>query len=346
LHSLSFIMLAAFCTVLSILATPLVMHRKCLTQLILCFILLLFALPSLALPHQQQAMNSQIVFIRDFSGNNSDLYQLDLSTSVSIQLTDVLDQYFTRYVESADCNVNRQSIIFAAGGNLYSVGFNGADVTPLVYVSDFVSPRWNANGDGIFVSAREFPSRYQDFYKANVDGSNVVLLRADGFNYNSLTLAPSGERIAATFYDEGMYGIIIMNTDGTLPTRMIETSDYIEAATWSPDGQKIAFASNRDGMLNIYTIRPDGSDVQQITSNSGNNLYPVWSQDGQWLAFSSDRDGVGYQIYIMNLNTTAVQRITGSEFENSDNFPQCWIGSYTPSTPTPIPTNTPTSTPT
>ncbi len=84
--------------------------------------------------------------------------------------------------------------------------------------------------------------------------------------------------------------------------------------TSAPTGQ-IAFMSDRDGNNEIYLMKADVSDARNLSQHPANDRHPAWSPDGRLLAFSSQRDGGAYDIYLLELATLAVKRLT-QEGEN------------------------------
>jgi Tol biopolymer transport system component len=83
---------------------------------------------------------------------------------------------------------------------------------------------------------------------------------------------------------------------------------------WSCDGQRIAYhaSPDRDEDAEIYVMDRNGSNVQQITNNSYNDFGPVWSPDGQHLVFHANGRGSNYDLYIINLTTRNIQRLTAT----------------------------------
>jgi dipeptidyl aminopeptidase/acylaminoacyl peptidase len=78
------------------------------------------------------------------------------------------------------------------------------------------------------------------------------------------------------------------------------------AARW------IAFDSNSGGEnRDTYLVRADGSRLTRLTNERTTETSPALSNSGTRLAFVSDRDGTS-QIYVMNLRTHAVVRVTAA----------------------------------
>ncbi len=84
----------------------------------------------------------------------------------------------------------------------------------------------------------------------------------------------------------------------------------------SPDGRRIVFVRENNGNYDLWLQDVDGSDLVQLTSSPYADLEPAWSPDGSRLAFISNRDRKGdprgMSIYVLDLKTLNVQRVTNS----------------------------------
>ena len=102
-----------------------------------------------------------------------------------------------------------------------------------------------------------------------------------------------------------------MNADGSVVTRLTNSSLFDGAPAWSPDGTKIAFASNRDGSTQIYVMNADGSLQTRLSNNSATESTPAWSPNGDKLAFTTNKDG-NVEVYVMNANGSGQVRLTSN----------------------------------
>ena len=126
--------------------------------------------------------------------------------------------------------------------------------------------------------------------------------------------SPDGRRLAFVRQAPGKESeIIVVNLDGT-GSRALTSG---QSPVWSPDGTKIAFtrtvARNGAAFRHIFTIGADGSNLTSLTNVASVDEGDVtWAPDGSRLAFSSNRDGVTYWIYVIDLATRHVTRLTHS----------------------------------
>jgi Tol biopolymer transport system component len=90
---------------------------------------------------------------------------------------------------------------------------------------------------------------------------------------------------------------------------------------WSPSGDSLAFQSYMGGTYHIWTMKPDGSQLRQLTSGGWDDREPVYSPDGRQIAFSSDRGGGQYNIWILNVGSGQVRRLTNAAAGVSNYYP-------------------------
>jgi len=96
--------------------------------------------------------------------------------------------------------------------------------------------------------------------------------------------------------------------------------------SWSPDGTKLVFTSpckfDTDSYResSLYIINADGTELTPLLTAPGGDFDPVWSPDGSSIAFTSLRDG-RKEIYLMELQTAKVTRLTFSDTDEENNQP-------------------------
>lgn len=129
-------------------------------------------------------------------------------------------------------------------------------------------------------------------YTINSDGSGLKQLTnlKNTGEYNiSPTWSPDGKKIAFVSERDGGREIYVMNTDGSLQTRLTTALGNADSPAWSPDGSQIAFVSRRDGRDQIYLMKPDGSNQYKLINSDTFDRNPTWSPDSSSIAF--DRGG-------------------------------------------------------
>lgn len=74
---------------------------------------------------------------------------------------------------------------------------------------------------------------------------------------------------------------------------------------------KLAFVGNSSGNKEVYVCDYDGHNVNPLTSDKSIVLLPRWSPDGKKIMYNSYKDGEGPKLYMKELSSGVVRRISG-----------------------------------
>ncbi|MEN8173965.1 MAG: hypothetical protein ABFS03_13925, partial [Chloroflexota bacterium] len=110
--------------------------------------------------------------------------------------------------------------------------------------------------------------------------------------------------------------IWLMNSDGSNLHQLTDIQRGACQPDWSPDGAQLIFTSPCEKNLEIYRdsslvmIDADGSNQVNLFTSRGGDYYPAWSPDGKSIAFVSLRTNNLPQIYLMELETKEIERLS------------------------------------
>jgi TolB protein len=80
---------------------------------------------------------------------------------------------------------------------------------------------------------------------------------------------------------------------------------------WNPKtGREIAFISDRGGLPQIYVMDASGGNERPLLNLGGHMDSPAWSPDGRFIAFTWDGGGGGFNIYLADIASGQVIRLT------------------------------------
>jgi len=185
---------------------------------------------------------------------------------------------------------------------------------------------------------------YSDFdiFKSDAEGQNLVqLTNIKGYDAEA-TISPNGDKIIFTSTRDGDIELYSMNLDGSNVKRLTNVPGYDGGAYYSYDGTMIVFRASRPesenelkdfkdnlsqglvrpSKLEIFVMNADGSNMKQVTNNGKANFGPYFFPDCKRIIFCSNMDdpkGRNFDLYIININGTGLERITFNE--TFDGFP-------------------------
>ncbi|MFN4180177.1 MAG: hypothetical protein ACK4I8_07665, partial [Armatimonadota bacterium] len=122
-------------------------------------------------------------------------------------------------------------------------------------------------------------------------------------------LSPDGKQVAFSY----MGDIWVAPIEGRTAIRLTVHPAHDIRPRFSPDGKWIAFNSNREGNHDIYLMPSVGGKPKRLTFHSADDILGDWSPDGKWIVFSSNRDHRFAQIYLLEVETGYVRRLTNDE---------------------------------
>jgi TolB protein len=131
-------------------------------------------------------------------------------------------------------------------------------------------------------------------------------------------LSPDGSHIAITLSINDNTDVYLISPDGSHPQRLTSAWGIDTSPSWSPDGQKITFVSSRSGNPHIFVMNKDGSDQKRMTFKGKYNQTPRWSPRGTHIAFSARDERNKYDIFLLDVRSGLISRITQDQGNNED----------------------------
>ena len=109
------------------------------------------------------------------------------------------------------------------------------------------------------------------------------------------------------------YQLILADSDGARPQKVLESREPIMSPAWAPDGKRIAYSAFENGHPSIYIQTLATGAREKLTHFKGINSSPAWSPDGTRLAMTLSKDGTP-DIYVMDLATRKLTKLAANNF--------------------------------
>src|SRR6266480_4739519 len=106
------------------------------------------------------------------------------------------------------------------------------------------------------------------------------------------------------------YQLIVADADGANQHLVLESRFPLMSPSWSPDGQWLAYVSFETKHSGVYVQVVRSGERRQVSARAGVNGAPEWSPDGRKLALTLGGSGGNPDIYILDLASQDLTRLT------------------------------------
>jgi TolB protein len=106
------------------------------------------------------------------------------------------------------------------------------------------------------------------------------------------------------------FQLFVADADGENPQIVLDSHQPIMSPAWSGDGQWLAYVSFENRVAAIVVQQLRSGERRVVSARAGVNGAPAWSPDGRRLALTLSGSGGNLDIYVLELATQALTRIT------------------------------------
>ncbi|MDB6090484.1 MAG: hypothetical protein JWN85_3268 [Gammaproteobacteria bacterium] len=106
------------------------------------------------------------------------------------------------------------------------------------------------------------------------------------------------------------YQLIVADADGENQRLILQSRFPLMSPAWAPDGQWLAYVSFETKRSAVYVQLVRSGERRQVSARAGINGAPAWSPDGRKLALTLGGSNGNPDIYVLDLATQNLARIT------------------------------------
>ncbi len=183
--------------------------------------------------------------------------------------------------------------------------------------------------DGRWVLFESSKDAYRELYKLDLSapaGTEPVRLTNDRAGNFDGAWSPDGRSIIFSSSRYGQLDLMLMNADGGDLARLTRhPGDSIKPAFSPANNGQVAFISARDGRDDLFDLRLNGQtalDNKNLTKGAPLGRSRVtrfaWRPDGGAIALSVSAPKTRSKIFVVELSTGKVRRLSGEDQSDSD----------------------------
>ncbi len=106
------------------------------------------------------------------------------------------------------------------------------------------------------------------------------------------------------------YQLIVADADGENPRMILQSDRPLMSPAWSADGNWLAYVSFEQRVSAVFVQEVRSGKRSRVSARAGINGAPAWSPDGKKLALTLSGTNGNLDIYLLDLQTQALVRIT------------------------------------
>lgn len=248
----------------------------------------------------------RIAYYSNRDGNN-EIYILNLNNGDNIRITnnhrsDVLPKF----------SPNGLRLVFFSGEKgahqISVINLQDNSETLLTGIeANHEDPNWI--NDSLIIYNSDKSGNFE-IYSQHINNRSEKRLTNDSLRDFTPDVSPDRSKVIFVRGELGKEtALYTMNLDGS-DQQKLSLIKNAYTPVWSPNGKQIFYMHRGSESNDIYVWSAELNVVNQITNDQANDIFPAVSPNGKNLAFSSTRDTGSYEIYIMDMTSKEIKRLT------------------------------------
>jgi len=221
---------------------------------------------------------------------------------------------------TGETGIARSKIVFVNNSTgfkeLYIVDYDGFNLRRLTKDNKInILPKWSPDGKQIIYTSYLYNN--PDLFLLNlINNKRSVISKYQGLNVTG-SFSPDGKKVLLTLSRGRHPNLYMINISGEILQRITDNICIDTSPSFSPNGQEIVFISDRPGYPQLYIMNINEGNMRRLSTNAFCDS-PAWSPRGDKIAFTMKQTKGNYDIYVYDLPTAKITKLTNSQKNNEN----------------------------
>jgi TolB protein len=254
-------------------------------------------------------ISGELIWEKSFEGETSSY------RSLAHKLSDEIVKHFI-----GEKGIAQTRIVFSnnktLSKELYIIDYDGYNLKRLTFNNSInILPRWSPEGDEIVYTTYAYGN--PDLYAISMQDHKRRKISADQGLNTSANFSPDGKQIVLTKSQGSYPNLFLIEKSGKMIKKLTYGADIQTSPSFAPNGKEIVYVSDISGNPQAYIMNLEGGNTRRIFTE-GIVDSPSWSPRGDKIVFSMRFGRENYDIYVYDLSSARMARLTQNEGSNEN----------------------------